>query len=244
MSSLYGVLYSDMLPISVEVALISIALSFLLVLLSKILTNQAEIKRIRKETDEYRKKIKEAQKEKNEALVKDYTSKMFKLSQSQFKYSTRSMMVSMVVVVIAFGWLGATYGNLSIDLAHGDGPDSANFIGNINGQILVVYKSAGVVGLDSDKNSLIEDTEKYKLEDPVPYKGGYLKFQKPMTELASQQKNDASPELVKDKITAEIIAAKAPFTIPYAGTSLTWFWLYIFITLPTTFIFRKLLDVQ
>ena len=35
-----------------------------------------------------------------------------------------------------------------------------------------------------------------------------------------------------------------PFTIPFLGSSIGWFWWYLIITLPSTFMFRKVLGVD
>jgi len=217
------------MSVLIEVTLISLGLSFLLVLLSKVLTNQTEIKRIKQETVEYKKKIKEAQKEKNEAAVKDYTSKMFKLSQGQFKYSTKSMLVSMIVVVFAFSWLGGKYGNIAVDLTQTEEGQHLALMGEVGPekQKVIFYDNTNLA-LDKNKNSQFDQEEKLTTEDLASYDGSYLKFSKPQN----------------NKTLAEIIPAKTPFKIPYVGNNLTWFWLYVFITVPTTFIFRKLLDVQ
>ncbi len=214
----------------IEVVLLSSALAFLLVLLSKFLTKQTEIKKTKKEMEEYGQKIKQAQKDKDEQAVKQYTDKRLKLSYGQMKYSTRSMMVSMLVVVVAFGWLGAQYGQLSVTIDHGEGGEKADMVGYLaeGKQKLVVYSAGSLIGFDSDKDGVIADSEKYSKAELVPYNGGYLKFGEPSA----------------NKITAELIVAKAPFNAPFAGPNLTWFWLYIFITIPTTLIVRKLLDVQ
>ncbi len=217
------------MSVFIEVTLISTGLSFLLVLLSKFLTNQTEIKRIRKEMEELKKKIKEAQKEKNENAAKDYTNKMFKLSQGQFKYTTKSMMASMVIVMFAFSWLGTTYGNLSIDLSQESADGHSIFTGLVGSEKQkVVFYDSSSLGFDINKNSAVEQDERYKTSEIVPYNSAHLKFS----------------DLQNNKTSAELIVAKSPVRIPYAGTNLSWFWLYLFITLPTTFIFRKLLDVQ
>ena len=214
----------------VEVALISAGLSLLLVILSKFLTNQTELKKVKSETEEYRKKIKEAQKEKNEALVKEYTNKMFKLSQGQFKYTTKNMMVSMIIVIFAFGWLGNTYGAMHIDLKQEDAFGYHSVFTGFLGEekIPMVFSDSSNIGIDINKDSSFSDNEKFEISEIVPYKNNRLIF----------------TEIKNNKTTADMIIAKAPFNMPYAGSNLTWFWIYLFITLPSTFIFRKLLDVQ
>lgn len=215
----------------IEVTLISAGLSFMLVILSKLLTNQAEMKKIKQETSEYRKKIKEAQKQKNEAAVKEYSSKMLKLSHSQFKYTTKSTLASMVIVIFAFSWLGGRYGGVEVSLNETTTPDNhqalSGFLSPEKQQ--VVFYDTSNIAVDANKDSIFDDNEKHKITDTIPYNGGYIRFK-------DQPKDN--------KITAEWILAKSPVSIPFIGNQLTWFWLYVFITIPTTLIFRKLLDVQ
>lgn len=214
----------------IELAGFSALLSVVLALLSKLLTNQTEIKKIKKEMSEHRQKISQAKKENNAQEIKHNTDKMFKLSQSQMKSSTRPMLVSMIIVIVAFGWLGGRYGHLIADIDHGQGEEHADIVGLLGEekQKLVIYAGGAGIGFDSNSNGVIEDSEKHPKGDLIPYKGGYLNLGEPAA----------------TKITAEIVVAKAPFTMPFVGSNLTWFWLYIFITIPTTLIFRKLLDIQ
>ena len=214
--------------ILVEVALISLFMSFLLVLLSKFLTNQNSLKQIRTEVEDYRKKIKEAKDQKNEAAVKDYTAQMFKTSGKQFKESRKSMMVSMVVGLIAIYVLQSGYTALSVNLEQGNIGGSPVLKGSLTDGREVVFYDSSSLGVDNNKNSVIEQDEKYGINSSVPYGGSYLKFKEP-----------------KDgKAGATIVAAKAPFNMPYFGYDLGWFAIYLFITLPTTLLLRKLLDVQ
>ena len=214
--------------ILIEVALISVSMSFLLVILSKFLTNQSELKGIRKEVEDYREKINVAKKQKDEKAIKEYTEKMFKTTGKQFKESRKSMMVSMLVGLVATYLLQAGYTGLSFNLEQSSIDTAPVLKGALPEGSQVVFYDSSNLGIDTNKDSAIGLEEKYKIEDPVPYKGGYLKFNEP--------KNG--------KGSAQIITAKAPFKMPFFGSELSWFALYLFITLPTTLIFRKLLDVQ
>ena len=40
------------------------------------------------------------------------------------------------------------------------------------------------------------------------------------------------------------VVVNLPFPLPFFGAELTWFWWYVIITLPATFIFRKALGVE
>src|SRR3989338_2282327 len=208
------------MSIPIEVTLISLGLSFLLVVLSKFFTNQKEIKRIKTETAEFKKKIKEAQKEGKTGEVKDYTNQMFKMSQKQFKYSTKSMIISMVVVLVAFSWLSGKYGVFSVNLEDGtevsQHPTLTGSIGDSKNQIIFYDNTNFAIDLNS--NSVFEQNERYSTTDEIPYDSALLKFEQPKD----------------NKLKADIITAKTPFRIPFIGNNLTWFWLYVFITIPTT----------
>ncbi len=216
------------MAILIEVALISVSMSFLLVVLSKYLTNQKELKNIKQETQEYKKKISEAKAQKDAKAVKEYTDKMFKMTGRQFKESRKSMMVSMVIGLAAIYIIQAGYSGILFNVEQSTLSNSPVLKGSLSDGRQVVFYDSSSLGVDINKNSVIDQDEKYKIEDAVPYNGGFLKFKEP-----------------KDgKASAEIITAKSPFNIPFVGYEMGWFALYIFITLPTTLIFRKIFDVQ
>lgn len=139
------------LPGYQEVLIISIALSLLIVILTKLLTNQDEIKKAKREMKFYQEKIKKAQKAGDNQTVSKLSNDMLKASSKQLRQSMKPMFVSLIIFVIALGWLAAEYGELVINL---------------------------------------------------------------------------------------------PVTLPFLGSELNWFWWYLIIVLPTSFIFRKVLGVE
>ena len=139
------------LPGYQEVLIISLALSLLMVILTKLLTNQDEIKKAKREMKFYQEKIKKAQKAGDNQTVSKLSNDMLKASSKQLRQSMKPMLVSLIIFVIALGWLAAEYGELVINL---------------------------------------------------------------------------------------------PITLPFLGAELNWFWWYLIIVLPTSFIFRKMLGVE
>ena len=214
--------------ILLEVAVISLFMSLLLVVLSKFLTNQKELKRIKQEVQDYESKIKEAKKAGDQKAAADYSSKKLKVAMGQFNESRKSMMVSMVVGLIAIYVLQAGYTGFSFNVEQSTLDNSPVLKGSLADGKQVVFYDSSNLALDMNKNSVFEQEEKFKIEDVTPYNDGFLKFKEP--------KNG--------KASAEIIVAKSPFRMPFVGYEMSWFVLYLFITLATTLIFRKLLDVQ
>lgn len=139
------------LPGYQEVLIISLVLSLIMVLLTKVLTNQEEIKKAKREMKFYQDKIKKAQKSGDKDTVSKLSNDMLKASSKQMKQSMKPMFVSLIIFVIALGWLAGSYGEL-------------------------------LVGM--------------------------------------------------------------PITLPFLGNQLNWFWWYLIIVLPTSFIFRKMLGVE
>jgi len=205
----------------INILLFSLALSLILTLLTKFLTNQKEVKGIKSKVAGFRQQIKDAQKAGDSAQVKRLSDEMFKASKGQFKYSTKSMFVSMIVVIIAFGWLQASYDKMPVTFPQSANQTNASFVGTFKyeGQEHSVETGVG--------QDLYIDKTLYKSSEFIPFEGAYLK---------------AAVDSGKPVLTVH--AAKSPVEIPYIGSYLSWFWLYVLITLPSTIIFRKLLDVE
>ncbi len=205
-----------------NILLFSLVLSLILTLLTKVLTNQKEIKETKKKMAGFKQQIKEAQKAGNKEDVKRLSDEMFKASKGQFKYSTKSMFVSMIVVIIAFAWLQASYDKLTVTFPQITN-ETANqsFVGTFKyeGQDHIVETGVG--------QDLYIDKKLYKSTEFIPFEDVHLK-----------------PSIDAGKPALSVYAAKSPVEVPYLGYYLSWFWLYVLITLPSTIIFRKLLNVE
>lgn len=210
------------MPAIIDILLFSLSLSLVLTLLTKVLTNQKEVKEIKRKMAGFRQQIKDAQKDGGKGdQVKHLSDEMFKTSKSQFKYSTKSMFVSMIVVIIAFGWLQANYDKLPVAFQTGVNQTSLGSDGifKYKGQEHTVQMGVG--------DEIFIDKNQHKLSEFIVFEDIYLK---------------AATDAGKPVLT--VYAVKSPVGVPYIGSYLSWFWLYVLITLPSTLIFRKLLDVE
>ncbi len=209
------------MPAIIDILVFSLSLSLVLTLLTKVLTNQKEVKEIKKKMTGFRQQIKEAQKEGKPDQVKHLSDEMFKTSKSQFKYSTKSMVVSMIVVIIAFGWLQANYDKLPVTFQSDVNQTGSGFDGvfKYKGQEHTVQIGVG--------DEIFIDKKQHKLSEFIVFEDIYMK---------------AATDAGKPVLT--VYSAKSPVDVPYIGSYLSWFWLYVLITLPSTLIFRKLLDVE
>ncbi len=203
-----------------DILIFSLILSLILTLLTKFLTNQKEVKATKQKVASFKTQIKEARKSGNSEEIKRLSNEMFKASKGQFKYSTKSMFVSMIVVLIAFSWLQSNYDKITVNF-----PQQTNATNSAEG--VFKYKGENHTVETGVGQEVYVDKKLYKLSEFIPIDDVYLK-----------------PSMDAGKPIFTIHAAKAPYEIPYIGSYLSWFWLYLLITFPSTLIFRKLLDVE
>ena len=100
----------------VEVLLFSIGLSLLMIILTRILTNQKEIKHIRNEMNFFKEKMNKAKKAGDLAKAEQFMNDMLKSSNKQLKHTMKPLLVSMIVFITAFQFLGAVYSELVVIL--------------------------------------------------------------------------------------------------------------------------------
>lgn len=83
------------------------------------------------------------------------------------------------------------------------------------------------------------------IEEPVELKNdSYIFGNQEYPNDAIFQKGGVNWKFDLNSKTFIMLIAEAPFNIPFLGKYLTWFWLYIIITLPVTLISRKILGVE
>ena len=207
------------MSILLELTLFTILISLVLAVITRLLTNPQKMKEVKTEMEFYKGKVSQSQKEGNKEDVKRYTSLMMASSKKQFQLSMKSLVVTMVFVLLVLGYINQTYEGFSVDLSK---EQKVNFredsydIRTENSSFLI----------DLDKNGLTEsDSRKYGEE--IRFSGSYWRVEK-----------------LNDKLHFSLIVAKMPFYMPVLGTYLNWFWLYFLLSIPTSLLFRKLLGVE
>ena len=104
-----------MLPIE-EVLVISVALSIIMAILYRVLTNPEQIRNAKKEAEFYKEKMNKAQKSGDKAQTEKFMNEMLKAQKKQLGQNMKPMFASLIIFFIAFGWLGATYADLLVNL--------------------------------------------------------------------------------------------------------------------------------
>ena len=95
------------------------------------------------------------------------------------------------------------------------------------------------IGVDFDDDGRFSPDETFDRGEVFSYKGAFWRANPAMEGffIFATEKEDA--------IHFEMLVAQLPFALPFLGSYLTWFWWwYLFLSIPSTLVFRKLLGVE
>jgi uncharacterized membrane protein (DUF106 family) len=206
-----------------EILLIALGLSILSALVSKFLANQAELKKARRDMEFFREKASQAQKSGDMKKSKEYMDQMLKASQSQFRHNLRPMMFSFIIFIVAIGWIGGLYADVAVPFT--DASPGFTYRGVSHN---VSFDSAtNTTKVDLNLDGQFSQEETFAQGSMFSYGGMIWKV-----------KVEPSKEIL-----FQAIVAKSPVSIPFIGSEFNWFWWYLIIILPSSMIFRKLLDI-
>ena len=218
------------------ITLLSVGLSLFITIVYRVLTNPDEVRKMKDDMKFYKEKMNDAKKSGDKAKMNEYANEMLKASQGQFKMSMKPMMVTMLVFMVLLGWINTNFGGVIADF----GDEDAFFIyGDV--EHLLTYEGNAedfVTGVDFNDDKMFTDDEMFQKGDIFEYKET---FWRPIAKsegfyfLATEQ---------DDSVHFEMLIAKLPFTLPFIGNYVTWFWWYMFISLPATFVLRKVMGVE
>jgi len=220
-----------------SITLISVGLSLLIAIIYRLLTNPGAIRKSKEDMKFFKEKMAQANKAGDKAKSGEYAGEMLKASQAQFRMNMRPMIASMAVFVLILGWLNTSFGGVVVDFTK----PGASFAYGGGGPFNVSYNKtdAGiVVGVDLDGDGTFSAGETYRQGEVFGYMGAYWRVT-PVTEgffLAPSEKPDA--------VHFEMLVAALPFSIPFLGSYLSWFWWYVFLSAPATIVFRKALGAE
>jgi uncharacterized membrane protein (DUF106 family) len=97
-----------------EVFGISVGMSMVSVLITKFAGDQSAVRNLKAEMKALNDKIKKAQKAGNTSEMNKHSGDLMKLSGKQFQLNMKPMMISLVVFIAVFAFLGATYSELIV----------------------------------------------------------------------------------------------------------------------------------
>ena len=204
------------MEVLIEISLFTIAISLVLSIITRLLVDPKKMKDVKLEMEFFKDKVNKAQKEGNTDDVKKYTSSMMSASKKQFGLSMKSLVVTMVVVIVALGYIHQTYDGFEADLA---------------GNSTVTYKdteiSVSPVGDESISVDFGSGVKTYSYGELIDNSGAIF-----------------IPSKIDGKAKFSLIVAKTPFAIPIIGNYLNWFWFYVILSIPCSIFFRKVLGVE
>lgn len=220
----------------VIITLLSLGLSLFITVIYRVLTKPDEIRKMKDDMKFYKEKMNKAKKAGDKAKMNEYANQMLKASQSQFRMSMKPMIVTMLVFVLLLGWLNTNFGGVTADFTeenplfrYGDAEHELSY---------EPAEDGFVAGVDLNDDNEFSDDELFRNGEVFSYRDTYWR-PVPATEgfyfLATEK---------EDAVHFEMLIARLPFTLPFLGNYISWFWWYIFISLPATFAFRKVMGVE
>ncbi len=206
------------------IAGISTFISFLLSISYKLLVNRNKVKYVRTELKELKTKMNAAKKKGKEKELKTLFDKSLKLNNEQLMLNMKPLMASMVLITLFLPWLGHAYGDITAPIENNRGiytyeKTQENFTITENSDMVITFENND---LKQAKNG-----DEIKIGD--------------RTHNIEIEKKDGKINAVK--FTG--FRSDLPFTLPiFNKNTVGWLGLYIIISMPTTFIFRKMLNVD
>ena len=225
--SFFDVIFAPVLALNpiIAILILVIIISLIFTLSSKLLVNQAVLRQIKKETKSIQEKINKAKKSKNEKKIQEYWKKSMELTQKQFKMTMKPMIVSTFLIILLFPWMQSQYADITTPL------ENQTAIFEFGG----VTEILTVTGYDENNvpSAFIDSTgnQDIKLNGKILLDG---------EELIILYKKKGE----KETLSLRKLEVNLPFPLPFAGDKVSWFGLYIILSMPCTVILRYILGVE
>ncbi|MFH1431784.1 MAG: EMC3/TMCO1 family protein [archaeon] len=202
---------------------ISTVISLLLSIAYKFLVNQSKVKYIRAELKELKTKMNAAKKKGSEKELKSLFDKSLKLNNQQLMLNMKPLMASMVLITLFLPWLGYAYGDINVPIENNRGTYTYD---KTPENFMITENSAPTITFENSALNPAKDGDEIRIADRT-YK------------IDIEKKDD---KISNVKFTG--FRADLPFKLPIFGNIVGWLGLYIIISMPTTFLFRKILNVE
>lgn len=206
------------------IAGISTFISFILSISYKLLVNRNKMKYVRTELKELKTKMDAAKKKGKEKELKSLFDKSLKLNNQQLMLNMKPLMASMVLITLFLPWLGHAYGDITAPIENNRG-------------LYTYEKTQENFTIAENSNPVItfENSELGKVKN-----GDEIKIGERTHNIEIEEKDG---KINAVKFTG--FRSDLPFTLPiFNKNTVGWLGLYIIISMPTTFIFRKILNVD
>ena len=115
-SNLVDPIFNPLLNLNHVVALLIFSgiLTSIIYFINKIFVNQKELKKMRQDITEVREKLSQAQKDGNKDEINKLLNDMMTINNDYFKQTFKTLIVSMIVLLLLFPWANHTFGDQTV----------------------------------------------------------------------------------------------------------------------------------
>lgn len=243
------------LPPLLAITLISALISFVVTIIYKFAVNQSLMKSLKEEIKELQKLMKDAKNDPKRMLEIQKIS--MEKNMVYFKHSMRSTFFSLIPVLLIFTWMSSHYSfspilpneqfNLSFSLK--EAYNNNKYSVSIDKSNLNEFEIISKDSLDFNNLSAIftlkaksEGTHNIKYEILDDNKKVVFNSTMPLI-ISKIQKYTEPKQTFKEGVLNKIEISNKPLSIDFKIFSLSWFWAYFILSLFTSTLIRKLLNV-
>lgn len=205
------------------IAAVSITISLILAFAYKFLANQSKIKYARTELKELKTKMDAAKKKGNQKEMQKLFEKSLQLNNEQLMLNMKPLLASMVLIALFLPWLAYAYGEVKAPVIDNKG---TYIYDKTNESFIITQNSEPVITFDNTAIKTVKNGDKIQIG---------ARTHKVVIEQSDNKVN---------AVKFEGYVANLPFTLPIFGSTVGWLGLYIIISMPATFLFRKMLKVD
>lgn len=202
---------------------VSITISLILALAYKFLANQGKIKYARTELKELKTKMDAAKKKGNQKEMQKLFEKSLELNNQQLMLNMKPLLASMVLIALFLPWLAYAYGEVKSPVADNEG---AYIYDKTNESFTITQNSEPMIKFDNNVIKTVKNGDEIQIG---------ARTHKVIIEQSDNKVN---------AVKFEGYIANLPFSFPIFGNTVGWLGLYIIISMPATFLFRKMLNVD
>lgn len=239
------------LPPALSIIIITFIITLIMVLIYKKFTDQEVLKSLREEMKQIQKEMKEFQHD--PAKVMELQKKSLEKAGKQFRHSMKPMLITMIPILILFGWLSTNLAYHPIKPGH-EFSTTMVFREGFNGEVKL-SASEGVEILSDDTQTIEEKTVggffKRKIGESVwnlkAVEGNHQlsyefkdKIYVKDVLITNSKKYEEPEKRINDGTVESIKLSNEPIKV----FGLSWFWTYLILAMVFNGLLRKLFKVH
>lgn len=100
----------------VAIVIVSLIITAAIMLLNRLVVNKKAVNEIKEKMEQIREQMTQAQKEDNKENVQKYINEWTSINNSYMKHTFKTMIVSLVVLLLFYSWLGFKFTGLAVGI--------------------------------------------------------------------------------------------------------------------------------